>query len=103
MRAGRAPGPVDVNAIGAAVRMARWCLRGTRQVYATLGLGAKPLDPPEQFLRGLPASFTTAEALEAATGAATGSGADRGFAGLPWCCSIAVSAQYIPFRLYILQ
>ena len=42
--------------------MARWCLRGTRQVYATLGLGAKPLNPPERFLRQLPAAFTTAEA-----------------------------------------
>ena len=42
--------------------MARWCLRGTLQVYATLGLGAKPLNPPERFLHQLPAAFTTAEA-----------------------------------------
>ena len=63
----REPGALDINALGAAVRMARWCLRETLRVYATLGLGAKPLDPPERFLRGLPASFTTAEALEAAT------------------------------------
>lgn len=58
----RAPGPLDVNALGAAVRVARWCLRETLRVYAVLGLGAKPLDPSERFLQQLPASFTTAEA-----------------------------------------
>ena len=62
----REPGPLNVNALGAAVRVARWCLRETLRVYAVLGLGTKPLDPSERFLRQLPAQFTTAEARAAA-------------------------------------
>jgi len=62
----REPGPLDVKTLGATVRLSRWCLRETLRVYAVLGLGEAPLDPPTRFLLQLPTSFTTAEARAAA-------------------------------------
>jgi len=48
--------------VGAAVRVARWCLRETLRVYEALQLNAAALDPPERFLRQLPRTFATSDA-----------------------------------------
>ena len=57
---------MDRHAVTNGIRLAGWCLRETLRVYRTHELGAEPLDPPERFLRRLPASFSTSEAEETA-------------------------------------